>query len=95
LPLYYLADSTITLFRRAGNGEQVWQAHRSHFYQRATDRGFSVIDVVTRVFAVNIVLAALAFATVLLPSRATDVAALIAGVAIVAWLLFALSRGRS
>jgi UDP-N-acetylmuramyl pentapeptide phosphotransferase/UDP-N-acetylglucosamine-1-phosphate transferase len=95
LPLYYLADSTITLFRRAGNGEQVWQAHRSHFYQRATDRGFSVIDVVARVFAVNIVLAALALATVLLPSRATDVAALIAGVAIVAWLLFALSRGRS
>jgi UDP-N-acetylmuramyl pentapeptide phosphotransferase/UDP-N-acetylglucosamine-1-phosphate transferase len=95
LPLYYLADSTITLFRRAANGEQVWQAHRSHFYQRATDRGFSVIDVVARVFVVNIVLAALALATVLLRSRVTDVAALIAGIAIVAWLLFALSRGRS
>jgi UDP-N-acetylmuramyl pentapeptide phosphotransferase/UDP-N-acetylglucosamine-1-phosphate transferase len=95
LPLYYLADSTITLFRRAINGEQVWQAHRSHFYQRATDRGFSVIDVVARIFAVNLVLAALALATILLPSRTMDVAALIAGIAIVVWLLVALSRGRS
>src|SRR5215468_4749040 len=46
LPLYYLADSTITLLRRAANRETVWQAHRSHFYQRATERGFRVIDVV-------------------------------------------------
>ena len=46
LPLYYLADSTITLLRRAANRETVWQAHRSHFYQRATDGGFRVIDVV-------------------------------------------------
>ena len=95
LPLYYLADSTITLFRRASNGEPVWQAHRSHFYQRATDRGFAVIEVVARVFVVNLGLAALALATVMLPSRATDIAALIAGTALVAWLLFALARGRT
>ena len=31
LPLYYLADATITLMRRLVNGEQVMQAHRSHF----------------------------------------------------------------
>jgi hypothetical protein len=49
LPLYYLADSTITLLRRAINREPVWQAHRSHFYQRATDRGFSVMEIVARV----------------------------------------------
>ena len=49
LPLYYLADSTITLLRRVAKGEPVWQAHRSHFYQRATDRGFRVIDLVARV----------------------------------------------
>ena len=42
LPLYYLADATITLLRRLANGEPVWQAHRSHFYQRAMDNGFSV-----------------------------------------------------
>jgi UDP-N-acetylmuramyl pentapeptide phosphotransferase/UDP-N-acetylglucosamine-1-phosphate transferase len=94
LPLYYLSDSTITLFRRAFNGEPVWQAHRTHFYQRATDRGFTVIEVVTRVFIVNLILAALALATVLRPSRELDVAALIAGVGLVAWLLVVFARGR-
>ena len=42
LPLYYLADATITLARRLARGERVWQAHRSHFYQQAADHGFSV-----------------------------------------------------
>jgi UDP-N-acetylmuramyl pentapeptide phosphotransferase/UDP-N-acetylglucosamine-1-phosphate transferase len=94
LPLYYLADSTITLVRRARNGEAIWRAHRSHFYQRATDRGFSVLDVVTRVFAVNVALAALALATAMARSRIADIAALSAGVALVAALLYALARGR-
>jgi UDP-N-acetylmuramyl pentapeptide phosphotransferase/UDP-N-acetylglucosamine-1-phosphate transferase len=35
LALYYLADATITLARRLARGERIWQAHRSHFYQRA------------------------------------------------------------
>jgi UDP-N-acetylmuramyl pentapeptide phosphotransferase/UDP-N-acetylglucosamine-1-phosphate transferase len=93
LPLYYLADSTITLVRRAVNREPVWQAHRSHFYQRATDRGFSVLEIVARVFIVNIALAGLALATILLPSRMTDIAAVSAGVALVTWLLVVFARG--
>jgi UDP-N-acetylmuramyl pentapeptide phosphotransferase/UDP-N-acetylglucosamine-1-phosphate transferase len=95
LPLYYLADSTITLVHRARNGETIWRAHRSHFYQRATDRGFTVIDVVMRVFAVNVALAALAISTVMVRSRITDIAALSIGAVLVAGLLCALSRGRS
>ena len=35
LALYYLADATLTLLRRVLRGERIWQAHRSHFYQRA------------------------------------------------------------
>jgi UDP-N-acetylmuramyl pentapeptide phosphotransferase/UDP-N-acetylglucosamine-1-phosphate transferase len=35
LALYYLADATATLLRRLLRGERFWQAHRSHFYQRA------------------------------------------------------------
>lgn len=35
LPLYYLADSGITIVKRALRGEKVWQAHRQHFYQKA------------------------------------------------------------
>src|SRR5215208_3301924 len=41
LPLYYLADATLTLGRRLGRGERVWHAHRTHFYQRALDGGFT------------------------------------------------------
>jgi UDP-N-acetylmuramyl pentapeptide phosphotransferase/UDP-N-acetylglucosamine-1-phosphate transferase len=93
LPLYYLADSTITLLRRAVRSEPVWQAHRSHFYQRATDRGFRVIQVVARVFAINVALAALALATILLPSPTTDIAAVSVGMALVAWLLVVFARG--
>jgi UDP-N-acetylmuramyl pentapeptide phosphotransferase/UDP-N-acetylglucosamine-1-phosphate transferase len=92
LPLYYLADSTITLVRRACNGERIWQAHRSHFYQRATDRGFSVSSVVSRVFVVNLVLCSLAIATVLLPGRFVPLAALVSGAALVARLLVTFSR---
>ena len=43
LPLYYLADATITLLRRLVKGEKVTQAHRTHFYQRAMDNGFRSI----------------------------------------------------
>jgi UDP-N-acetylmuramyl pentapeptide phosphotransferase/UDP-N-acetylglucosamine-1-phosphate transferase len=93
LPLYYLSDSTITLFRRALNGERIWQAHRSHFYQRATDNGFSVIDVSARVFIVNFALAVLAVASVMLNETVGDIAAFLAGAGLVAWLLVSFARG--
>jgi UDP-N-acetylmuramyl pentapeptide phosphotransferase/UDP-N-acetylglucosamine-1-phosphate transferase len=92
LPLYYLADSTITLARRLFAGEKVWQAHRSHFYQRATDRGFTVSPVVARVFAVNIALAALAFVTLAAPGLLIETAALVYGAALVGWLLLGFAR---
>ena len=38
LPLYYLADATVTLLRRLARREAIWTAHRSHFYQQATKR---------------------------------------------------------
>ena len=60
LPLYYLADATITLARRFARGEQVTQAHRSHFYQQAADAGMSALHVSARVFVTNVVLAVLA-----------------------------------
>src|SRR5262249_50051800 len=61
LPLYYLADATITLARRIVKGEPITQAHRSHFYQRATG-SYSVYQIVGIVFALNIVLVVLAAA---------------------------------
>ena len=95
LPLYYVADATLTLARRLAAGERVWHAHRTHFYQHATDRGFTVIAIVGRVFAVNVVLAALAVVSVALPGWRTSLAALAAGAALVAWLLAAVARGKA
>ena len=94
LPLYYIADATLTVIRRLARGERVWQAHRTHYYQRATDRGYSVIEVVARVFAVNLALATLALATIVAANRTVDIAALACGAAVVGWLLNALTRKR-
>lgn len=87
LPLYYLCDATITLLRRIIRREQFWQAHRSHFYQRATDNGFTVTAVVGRVFTLNILLAVLAAASLTSVSLPIQAALLVAGVAAVAWAL--------
>ena len=87
LPLYYISDATLTLCRRLAAGERVWQAHRSHFYQRALDGGFTVTEVVARVFLVNLALVALAVMTVADPSGITSFAALAIAVVLVGWLL--------
>lgn len=63
LPLYYLADATLTLLRRLRRGEKVWQAHREHFYQQAVQNGRSHGQVSTAVALVNIVLIVLAVST--------------------------------
>jgi len=94
LPLYYLADATITLLHRVINGERFWEAHRSHFYQRATERGLSVPAVVGRVFAVNLVLVALAVTTVMFPSASSASISAVCGAALVGLLLVSFTRGR-
>jgi len=94
LPLYYLADATITLARRLARREAVWQAHRTHFYQRATDGGFAVTEIVVRVFVLNIALATLALVSAIEPDLRVDLATLALGGALVAWLLGTFARGK-
>ena len=94
LPLYYLGDATITLMRRLVNGEQIMQAHRSHFYQRALDVGLAVNQIVARVFALNLALGLLALLTVLRESAILNAAAFITGLILVTLLLVDLSRAR-
>jgi len=87
LPLYYLADATITLGSRIVRGEAFWQAHRTHFYQRATDCGLTVREIVTRVFLTNLALAALALVTVVADNIVVSLAMLSAGAVMILWLL--------
>lgn len=94
LPLYYLADATITLLKRLTRGEAVWVAHRSHFYQQATANGFSVMQVVTEVFILNVVLAALAASSIWLKSPYVEGMTLAVGIGAVALVLSRFSRQR-
>jgi UDP-N-acetylmuramyl pentapeptide phosphotransferase/UDP-N-acetylglucosamine-1-phosphate transferase len=94
LPLYYLADATLTLFRRLLKGEAVWLAHRSHFYQQATNNGFSVTQVVSEVFILNVVLAAFAAVTIWLKSPYVQGMTLALGLSAVALVLSRFSRQR-
>jgi len=68
LPLYYLADATVTLVRRGLRGEKVWRPHREHFYQRAVQAGRSHAETVRLVLAADLVLVGLALAAVSVPS---------------------------
>ncbi len=95
LPLYYLADATVTLLRRMMRHEPFWVAHRSHFYQRATDNGFTVTQVVSEVFVLNLVLAALAAASIRAGSLAVETALVALGGAAVALVMVRFSRPRS
>jgi len=37
----FVVDATVTIFRRLFDGEKIWQAHRSHYYQRLVLMGWS------------------------------------------------------
>jgi UDP-N-acetylmuramyl pentapeptide phosphotransferase/UDP-N-acetylglucosamine-1-phosphate transferase len=92
LPLYYLADATLTLLRRMANREPFWDAHRSHFYQRATNNGSTASRVVSEVFALNLGLAALAIISINAGSGAVDILSLLVAALAIALLLYRFSR---
>lgn len=95
LPLYYLTDATVTLLRRMARGEPFWAAHRSHFYQRATDNGFTVPGVVREVFVLNVGLAILAAVSINANSTVTSLLSLLTGAVAVGLVLYRFSRART
>jgi len=56
----FIADATVTLAKRWLRGENLTQAHRSHFYQMAVARGLQHRQVSLAVFGLNVLLASLA-----------------------------------
>jgi UDP-N-acetylmuramyl pentapeptide phosphotransferase/UDP-N-acetylglucosamine-1-phosphate transferase len=90
LPLYFLADATITLMRRLLRGERVWQAHRGHYYQRAVRGGLGHAAVVERVIATDVLLIGCGWAA----ENGRAEVSLGASVAVVAALLVSLGRSR-
>lgn len=89
LPGYYLFDATYTLFKRLLRRENVFEAHREHFYQQATQRGFSHAGACVAIAALNIGLIALA----LFVAPVYPVLSVVAGLAAVALLCLVFRRG--
>ena len=88
LPLYYMADSGLTLIARLLRRQPVWRAHAGHFYQKAARKFGSHARVVRAIVAANLCLIALALVSVTLGWPA-----LAAGGVVVAGLLAYLGRG--
>jgi UDP-N-acetylmuramyl pentapeptide phosphotransferase/UDP-N-acetylglucosamine-1-phosphate transferase len=63
LPLYFVADATVTLLARLAAGRRPWQPHREHLYQRAVRAGWSHAQVVRWVLVADAGLVALAVMT--------------------------------
>jgi len=87
LPLYYLADATITLVRRIAGGERIWRAHRTHFYQRALGADGNHGAVATMILTGNLALVAASVVAIWQPMPA-----LVLGVVVTALLLLLLDR---
>jgi len=95
LPLYYAADATITLARRAVKGATLTQAHRDHFYQHALDGGMRVMAIVGRVFWLNVALALLAAATLVSTSLPLHIGAIAVGCVLVGLTLLRFERAKA
>ncbi len=72
----FLFDASVTLVRRMIAGEQWWQSHRSHFYQRARDTGFTQRQIVGSVIVLDLLLALIS-TTVVLTGEYAFLAALV------------------
>jgi len=74
LPAYHVTDATITLARRIVRGEKLTEAHRTHAYQRATQKGLTHADVCIRIAMLKAALVSLALASAAAPLMAVVVA---------------------
>jgi UDP-N-acetylmuramyl pentapeptide phosphotransferase/UDP-N-acetylglucosamine-1-phosphate transferase len=63
----FIVDASVTLARRGLRGEKIWQAHRSHYYQRVVLLGASHRQLAWAAYALMLASAALAFTLLLLP----------------------------
>lgn len=58
---FFLLDGTFTMLRRLLKGEKIWQAHRSHLYQRLVISGLSHSQVVLFILVLHLILLFVAY----------------------------------
>jgi UDP-GlcNAc:undecaprenyl-phosphate GlcNAc-1-phosphate transferase len=76
----FIFDASVTLVRRALRGEKIWQAHRSHYYQRAVLLGASHRQLALAAYAMMLAAAAAALGLLMLPQYVAWLIALWIGV---------------
>jgi UDP-N-acetylmuramyl pentapeptide phosphotransferase/UDP-N-acetylglucosamine-1-phosphate transferase len=77
----FVADATVTLIRRLLRGERVWQAHKTHYYQRLVQAGWGHRKTVLFEYAVMLGCAMTALEGVHSPEKLQTVL-------LVGWMLF-------
>lgn len=92
----FVIDATVTLCRRAINGERVWRAHRSHFYQRLVGLGWSHRRTTLSAYALMLACAASALAVqhAPWPLQAATLCAWGVIYAILMWVVTRMERAR-
>ncbi len=65
----FIVDASVTLSRRVLRGDKVWQAHRSHYYQRAVLLGATHRQLAIAAYVLMLAMAALAWAQLFLPQH--------------------------
>ena len=56
LSMYYILDTTFTLFKRLIKGKKVWESHREHYYQKAVQAGMLHSNVVILIFLLQLLI---------------------------------------
>jgi len=93
---FFLLDGTFTIFRRLFKREKIWQAHRSHLYQRLVISGMSHSEVVLTVcFFYMLLLAPLAYMAIGQHKNLIQWPILIAGIALfIVYIIYTMIRER-
>lgn len=86
----FIVDASVTLARRGLRGEKIWQAHRSHYYQRVVLLGASHRQLAVAAYALMLAAVVLAFALRALPQHTGWLLALWATVYLL--IFFAIDR---
>lgn len=82
----FIVDASVTLVRRGLRGEKIWQAHRSHYYQRVVLLGASHRQLALAVYVLMLAVAALAFMLLILPQYSTEMLILSAAIYLLIFL---------
>lgn len=56
IPLYYMADSSITILIRLFNGKKIWLPHSEHFFQKAVKKGYPHSFITGQIIIINSIL---------------------------------------